>query len=67
MLYESILEISRCCTRDTTTRMLEVIRASAKTHKQEIALAAKLWDDHRRPFSDATVVAKGGKTKSFKG
>jgi hypothetical protein len=38
------------------------VRASARTHKQEIALSAKLWDDHRRPYSDATVVAKGGKT-----
>lgn len=38
-----------------------VIHGSNKTRKAEAAISAKLWDDYRRPYSDAIITAKGGK------
>jgi hypothetical protein len=38
-----------------------VVRASPHHEKAEVPISAKLWDDQKRPFADATIVAKGGK------
>ena len=39
-----------------------VVRAGEKVVKTEIPLSAKMWDDFKRPYSDAIVEAKGGYT-----